>query len=66
MVVQHVNVAEGGQAIVGNVTAPAEGVGAKEKVGGQPRALEYAPGIEMPCHVEAERAPVPSARRSGT
>ena len=30
MVVQHVNVAEGGQAIVGNVNAPAEGVGARK------------------------------------
>jgi hypothetical protein len=27
MVVQHVNVAEGGQAIVGNVSAPARGQG---------------------------------------
>ena len=34
MTVQHVHVAEGGQAIVGNVNAPAEGVGAHEKDGG--------------------------------
>ena len=34
MTVQHVHVAEGGQAIVGNVNAPAEGVGARKKVGG--------------------------------
>ena len=34
MTVQHVHVAEGGQAIVGTVNAPAEGVGAKEKTGG--------------------------------
>ena len=61
MTVQHVHVAEGGQAIVGNVNAPTEGVGATEKVGGQPHALAYAPGVEMPRQVEAERAPVPSA-----
>ena len=65
MTVQHVHVAEGGQAIVGNVTAPAEGVGAKEKVGGQPHALGYAPGIEMPRQVEAKRAPVPRAGGAG-
>jgi hypothetical protein len=42
MTVQHVHVAEGGQAIVGNISAPA-GVGAKENSGGQPHAaLAYA------------------------
>jgi hypothetical protein len=65
MIVQHVNVAEGGQAIVGNVSASAAGVGAKEKAGEQPHALGYAPGVEMPRQVEAERVPVPSASRSG-
>ena len=44
LTVQHVRVAEGGQAIVGNVSAPAEGVGARKKSEGQPRAqLTYAP-----------------------
>jgi hypothetical protein len=66
MTVQHVHVAEGGQAIVGNVTAPAEGVGATEKAKEQPQALAYAPGVEMPRHIEAEREAVPIARRSGT
>jgi hypothetical protein len=66
MTVQHVHVAEGGQAIVGNVSSPAPGVGANEKVGGQPHALAYAPGVEMPRQIETERAPVPSARRSRT
>ena len=33
MTVQHVHVAEGGQAIVGNASAPAPGVGAKENEG---------------------------------
>jgi hypothetical protein len=65
MTVQHVHVAEGGQAIVGNVNAPAEGVGAREKTGDQPHALAYAPGVEMPRQIEAERATVPSPGGSG-
>ena len=40
MTVRHVHVAEGGQAIVGNVNAPAEGGGAHEKNGEQPRGYE--------------------------
>ena len=61
MTVQHVHVAEGGQAIVGNVTSPTEGVGARKKSEDQPHAqLTHAPGIEMPRQVEAERATVPS------
>ena len=39
MTVQHVHVAEGGQAIVGNVNAPAEGVGARKKLEVQHHAL---------------------------
>jgi hypothetical protein len=65
MTVQHVHVAEGGQAIVGNVTAPAPGGGATEKSKEQPHALGYAPGVEMPRQIEAERATVPCASRSG-
>jgi hypothetical protein len=65
MTVQHVHVAEGGQAIVGNVSAPALGAGAKEKAKEQPHALAYAPGIAMPRQVEEEPATVPSASRSG-
>jgi len=65
MVVQHVHVAEGGQAIVGNVNAPAEGVGARKKSEVQPHALAYAPGVEMPRQIEAERATVPRAGGSG-
>ena len=38
MVVQHVNVAEGGQAIVGDVSAPAPGVGVHQKAKEQPHA----------------------------
>ena len=66
MTVQHVHVAEGGQAIVGNVNAPTpQGGGARGKAEDQPHALGYAPGVPMPSKIEAERAPVPSASGSG-
>ena len=65
MVVQHVNVAEGGQAIVGNVNTPAPGVGARKKVGEQSHALGYAPGVEMPRQIEEERVPVPITGGAG-
>jgi hypothetical protein len=62
--VQHVHVAEGGQAIVGNVT-PAQGGGVRGKDGEQPHALAYAPGVEMPRQIETERAAVPSSGGAG-
>ena len=65
MTVQHVHVAEGGQAIVGNVSTPAQGGGMRGKDGEQPHALAYAPGIEMPRQIEAERVTVPSAGGAG-
>ena len=65
MTVQHVHVAEGGQAIVGNVSATPEGVGARKKVEEQLHALAYAPGVEMPRHIEEERESVPISRREG-
>ena len=65
MIVQHVNVAEGGQAIVGNVNAPAPGGGAREKTGDQLHALGYAPGITLPREIEAEQVAVPSAGCAG-
>jgi hypothetical protein len=65
MTVQHVHVAEGGQAIVGNVSTPAPGVGANEKAKDQPHALGYAPGVEMPRQIEAEREAVPVASGQG-
>ena len=67
MTVQHVHVADGGQAIVGNVNAPSEGGGAREKTGEQPLAkqIEYAPLAPLPCQIEAERATVPSASGTG-
>ena len=67
MTVQHVHVAEGGQAIVGNVSASAEGVGMRKKTEDQPHAqLTYAPGVAMPRQIEAERAAVPSSGGAGT
>jgi hypothetical protein len=66
MTVQHVHVAEGGQAIVGNISASSEGVGARKKSEDQPHALGYAPGVAMPRQIEAERAKVPSAGGKGT
>ena len=66
MTVQHVHVADGGQAIVGNVNAPPEGVGARKKSEDQPHAqLTYAPGVEMPRQIEAERATMPRTGSSG-
>jgi hypothetical protein len=65
MTVQHVHVAEGGQAIVGNVSASARGGGAIGKTKEQPHALGYAPGVEMPRQVEKERVTVPSSGGSG-
>jgi hypothetical protein len=63
MTVQHVHVAEGGQAIVGNVNAPTEGVGARNKKEVQPHALAYAPGVEMPRQIEEEREALPLTSR---
>ena len=61
VVVEHVNVHAGGQAVVGNVSTPAPGGGACEKTGEQPHALAYAPGVEMPRQIEKERPAVPLA-----
>ena len=58
--VQHVHVADGGQAIVGNVSSPNKGGGVREKAKDQPHGLTYAPGVEMPRQVEAEPHTVPS------
>ena len=68
MTVQHVHVAEGGQATVGNVNAPTEGVGASKKSGDQPHAkqIEHAPCVAMPREIEAERVAVPSAGCAGS
>jgi hypothetical protein len=65
MTVQHVHVAEGGQAIVGNVNAPPKGVGSSKNLEVQPHALGYAPGVAMPRQIEAERATLPSSGQAG-
>jgi hypothetical protein len=65
MVVQQVNVADGGQAIVGNVNAP-QGWRRAKKPEVQPHAqLAYAPGVEMPRQIETERETVPIAGGAG-
>ena len=46
VIVEHVHVHEGGQAIVGNVGAPGGGLAVKS--GDQPHALAHAPGTTMP------------------
>src|SRR5277367_5060611 len=52
--VQHVHVAEGGQAIVGNVNAPAPGGGgAREKTGGDPMHLDMHRALR--CHAKSKR-----------
>jgi hypothetical protein len=67
--VEHVNVAAGGQAIVGNVET---GGGVAPKSKDQPHAIAYAPGATMPstdtlrkCVPVArdEEWPLPDARR---
>ena len=68
MTVEHVHVHDGGQAIVGSVTH--EGGGATRKSEEQPhepetRSITNASGTEMPGHIEAERATVPSAGGKG-
>jgi hypothetical protein len=63
MTVQHVPVAEGGQAIVGNVNAPTEGVGARKKSENQPHARGYASGVEMPRRIESKRSGLRAAHR---
>ena len=62
MTVQHVHVAEGGQAIVGNVNAPAEGAGKNRR--STPCSCN-APGVEMPRQFEAEREALPLAGGAG-
>jgi hypothetical protein len=61
VIVEHVNVAAGGQAIVGNVEAPGGGVTTKREE--QPHALAYAPGTPLPS-TDATREPVSVARHA--
>jgi len=60
--VQHVNVGNGGQAIVGQVAnLPAER-GGDEITGGQSHALADTRGSEVLCDVQAERGTLPRSR----
>ena len=54
MTVQHVNVGDGGQAIIGNVNAPAEGGGAREKTGDH---LDMYRALR--CHAKSKRSGLP-------
>ena len=65
VVVEHVNVHAGGQAVVGNVSTPTPGGGAREKTEKQPHALGYAAGVEMPREIETERVPMPVTSGAG-
>ena len=65
MTVQHVHVAEGGQAIVGNVSTTAAGGRGHRKTEDQPHALGYAASVAMPSEIEEEREAVPRASGSG-
>jgi len=67
VVVEHVNVHAGGQAVVGNVSTPTPGGGEPEKSKEQPHALSlaYAPGVEMPRQIEKEWLTMPSAGSPG-
>src|SRR3982750_1028925 len=61
--VQHVTVNEGGQAVVGNVSAAPGGGGGEPKGGGQPRAqaLAHAPEPALRSQ-DPQPEPVPRAR----
>ena len=65
MTVQHVHVAEGGQAVSATSAPRPRGQGRAKKGRNNPMLLAYAPGIEMPRQVEAERAAVLGSRRAG-
>jgi hypothetical protein len=58
--IQHVNVADGGQAVIGTVNSPGGGPPQKQK--DQPHALGYAPGTTLQGTIEAERETMPISR----
>jgi hypothetical protein len=65
VIVQRVDVREGGQAIVGNIANSPTGGRGDEKNGGQPHALADTRGSAMLCKVEEKRATVPRASGPG-
>lgn len=66
MTVQHVHVAEGGQAIVGNVNSDRGGAGPEQKRGqAHAKQVTDARSAAMLCDVEAEREAVPVASGAG-
>src|SRR5271168_4122239 len=65
MTVQHVHVAEGGQAIVGNVNAAAEGGGAREKSGEQPHTSKLNMHLALRSHARSNRSGMRCSRPCG-
>ena len=62
MTVQHVTVNDGGQAVIGQVTA-GEGGNKKEELPHVPKSLAHATSETLSCPLEAVRETVPSPRR---
>jgi hypothetical protein len=56
MTVQHVHVAEGGHAIVGNDNAPTVGVGVREKLENNPMQSEFNMQLALRCHAKSKRS----------
>lgn len=59
--VEHVHVHQGGQAIVGAVTAGGEALSKSEGQPDAPRSITHEPGETLPSEIEAVREAVPSA-----
>jgi hypothetical protein len=63
IIVEHLHVSGGGQAIVGNVSAPTHG--GRKNSEEQPHALGYAPSVALPREIEADRTKMPSTSGAG-
>jgi hypothetical protein len=62
VIVEHVHVHSGGQAIVGSVSAtPQPGGGGTNEIERQPHAIAHTPGEALPREIEAQREAVPVA-----
>jgi hypothetical protein len=65
VIVEHVTVNAGGQAIVGAVQSPGGGVQPKSQERPHAQQITHAPGAQMPSTIEAQRETLPSAGRRG-
>lgn len=61
MIIQRIDVSDGGQAVIGTVTPAPRG--ANPQKGEQPHVVRHALGDEMPRQIKAERASMPCAGR---